>query len=311
VSSVALYAFDGTSNEDRGVDEHGNDLDSNVLDFFRGYSDPRRNDDPDKTVGSLYLKGIGTRAQTFLGERIAEAFGIGGHKRIRQAVARLENNCEEGDLDIDVVGFSRGAAIAVSFANTVAHRFPQLRIRFLGLWDVVGQFGLPGRHVNAGHDLRYPSNVDFCCHAMALDETRALFPLTRLSEHGVPMADGLREVWFRGVHSDVGGGNGNPGLNWISLNWMYAGARRAGLPITQKAVEANVKDGLDADGRPRPQQISDHKLDVGHRRGFFAHDILHASVQLVPGTGDRPHNNPAIPLAVIDDEGVITPASGV
>jgi hypothetical protein len=142
---------------------------------------------------------------------------------------------------------------------------------------------------------------------MALDETRALYPLTRLSESGVPMADGLREVWFRGVHSDVGGGNGNPALNWISLNWMYANAKRAGLPIAQRAVEANVKDGLDTAGRPRPQQISDHKADLGLRRSFFAHDILHTSVRLVPGIAGRPHNNPAITLAVIDDEGVIRP----
>jgi hypothetical protein len=62
---MALYAFDGTGNEDRA----GFDRDSNVLDFFRGYEDPLRNDDPKAPRGSLYLKGIGTRAKGLTGEK--------------------------------------------------------------------------------------------------------------------------------------------------------------------------------------------------------------------------------------------------
>ena len=65
---------------------------------------------------------------------------------------------------------------------------------------------------------------------MAIDEDRAFFPLTRLSKAGKAFTK-LREVWFRGVHSDVGGGNANLGLNWIALNWMFENALRHGLPI--------------------------------------------------------------------------------
>ena len=108
---MALYAFDGTGNEDRP----GDDKDSNVFDFYEAYIDPRgKNTDPDKKVGSLYLKGIGQRAKTFVGDKFAEAFGIGGHKRVRQAMDRLENNIEAGDANVDIVGFSRGAAIAMA-----------------------------------------------------------------------------------------------------------------------------------------------------------------------------------------------------
>lgn len=306
---MALYAFDGTGNQDKGVDEHGNDLDSNVLDFFRGYSDPLRNDDPKKENGSLYLKGIGTRAQTILGNKFAEAFGVGGHKRIRQAMERLENNFEAGDMVVDVVGFSRGAALAISFANTIADRFPQVSIRFIGVWDIVGEFGVPGKQLNAGHNLNMPPNVEHCFHAMALDETRALFQLTRLGRSNVDDSTRLREVWFRGVHSDVGGGNGNPGLNWISLNWMYLNGLSQGLPITARAIEANVKDSRAADGSARPQQISDNKVDTGLvGRDIRPTDLLHASVRLEPGTPGRPHNNPpaGLSLARIDDAGHIT-----
>lgn len=87
---MALYAFDGTGNEDKGKDKHGNDLDSNVLDFFCAYQDPDEASDPGNEFGSIYFKGIDTRARTPLGEKFAEALGIGGHKRIRQAMERLE-----------------------------------------------------------------------------------------------------------------------------------------------------------------------------------------------------------------------------
>jgi uncharacterized protein (DUF2235 family) len=299
---MALYAFDGTGNEDRADDEHGNSLDTNVLDFFRGYSDPNGNDDPDKETGSLYLKGIGTMARTILGEKVAVAFGVGGHRRIRLAMERLENNFDAGDMVIDVVGFSRGAAIAVSFANSLAKRFPDVRIRFLGLWDIVGQFGAPGEHVNAGHDLSRPTNVDHCYHAMALDETRLLYPLTRLgSDTDAAAPPGLLEVWFRGVHSDVGGGNGNPAMNWLSLHWMYQSGLRHQLPIAAKAIESNIKDSLDENGRPRPRQISDHKFDARVARKVFANDVLHHSVGFDPDLLNNPMH--IVHLARVDDAG--------
>jgi hypothetical protein len=291
---MALYAFDGTGSEDRNEANR----DSSVLDFFRAYDGGPRNDNPSLPIGSLYLKGIGNRARAFVGSTAAEAFGVGGHRRVRQALDRLENNLETGDTVVDVIGFSRGAALAVSFANELAGKLPRVSIRFMGLWDVVGQFGAPGRRFNAGHDLGMPPNVMRCYHAMALDETRLLFPLTRLSETDSD-AGRLLEVWFRGVHTDVGGGNGNRGLNWIALNWLFENARRDGLPINRTAVVANSADSK------LPQQISSHDVDPHNRRAILTTDLLHASVRLDPGVVGRPHNNPRMPLARIDDGGRI------
>lgn len=288
---MALYAFDGTRNED---EEH----DSNVLEFFRGYLDALKNDDPKAERGSLYQKGIATRAVTQTGEAVSAALGIGGHRRVREALDRLENNQEAGDSAIHIVGFSRGAALAVSFANEIGHKYPSLVVDFIGVWDIVGQFGLPGRFVNAGHDLRMPPQAQRVCHAMALDETRLLFPLTRLGKLGHADAR-LIEVWFRGVHSDIGGGNGNRSLNWIALHWMFENAQRAGLPIDPTAVAANLARRVD------PPRISDNDIDAGVPRQVRAGDLLHASVQLVPGVPGRPHNNPTVAVRRIDDAGVV------
>jgi uncharacterized protein (DUF2235 family) len=287
---MALYAFDGTGNEDRD----GDDYDSNALDFFRAYDDPLKDNDPDDPRGSLYVKGIGRMARTFFGERLSEAFGIGGHRRVRQALRRLRNNLRAGDDVVDVVGFSRGAGIAISFTNEVAEEHSGLTIRFLGLFDTVAQFGLPGERLQAGHDLSCPRNVRRCYHALALDENRALFPLTRLMRDDRPV-DGFVEAWFRGVHSDVGGGNGNRGLNWIALNWMFQAARRDGLPILQSEIDRNLAD------RPLERYITHHEFALGARRNIFDTDLLHTSVQPLPG---QPMGREFL-LPRIDDEGTV------
>ena len=292
---MALYAFDGTGNQN----EDENARDSNVVRFFEAYADPRKNDDPDEDGGSLYVKGIGRFAHTLVGMGIAEAFGIGGHRRVEQAMARLKRNRRHGDAIVDVVGFSRGAALALSFVNEIAEEMPQQKVRFLGLFDVVGQFGLPGEHVNAGHRLTLPGNVETCRHAMAIHESRAFFPLTRLCDRQGTPAKSLVELWFTGVHSDVGGGNGNRGLNSTALHWMFMNARRAGLPMAQDAIDRNLAD------RTLPQKISVHKVDLEVRRSCFARDCLHASVTLA-ATGAGPFRTmPPSPLRHMDDDGVL------
>jgi len=296
---MALYVFDGTGNEERD----GDDRDSNACKFFHAYEDPNKNDDIRKETGSIYLKGIGTRARTFIGRTFSEAFGIGGHQRVRQAMDRLENNIEAGDSVVDIAGFSRGAALALSFANEIADKMKNLDVRYIGLWDVVGEFGLPGEHVNAGHNLHMPPNAHNVFHAMALDETRLLFPLTRLSGSAPATGVVLQEVWFRGVHSDVGGGNDNDTLNGVALNWLFQNAKRCGLPIRESDVLANIA------GIKKPAKLSTHKIDSEVRRRIRDTDLLHHSV--VIEAGDR-FNNPSGELARIDDLGVITkPVAGI
>lgn len=291
---MALYAFDGTGYDDR----EGFDGESNAVHFMRGYDGGPLNDDPSEPLGGLYLKGIGQRSTALVGNHAAEAFGVGGHRRVRQALDRLENNFEAGDTLVDIVGFSRGAGLAVSFANELAAKLPRVSIRFMGLWDVVGQYGPPGRRFNAGHDLGMPPNVLRCYHAMALDESRLHFPLTRLSDGGA-QDERLLEVWFRGIHSDVGGGNGNRGLNWVSLHWMFLNAQRDGLPILPAAVTMNLADSA------LPPQVGSQKADAGPPRPILDDDLLHVSVRLDPGIPGRPHNNPQRPLARVDDAGHI------
>lgn len=284
---MALYAFDGTGNED---EEH----DTNVLEFFRGVvgKDP----DYESDIGPLYLPGVGTGTGHRVRRLFEKAFGKGGHDRIGLAFDRLQRNLAAGDGEIDIVGFSRGAALAVSFANELAERQPERRVRFIGVWDIVGQFGLPGRLVNAGHDLDAPPNASHIYHAMALDESRALFPLTRLTNRKSPDVR-IIEAWFRGVHSDVGGGNGNDGLNWISLQWMFTNAQRHQIAILPPFIDANLARRVAAPG------ITGHRADLGVVRSVRPGDFVHESVEFGPGPPGRPHNNPTVATARITDDG--------
>lgn len=290
---MALYAFDGTGNEDK----EGTDHDSNVLFFFNGYDAPLKNQDPEELLGTVYMKGIGARAKEVVGKSVAEAFGIGGHARIKDAIARLERNVAAGDTVIDVVGFSRGAALAVSFANKLFKSHPEMEIRFIGVFDIVAEFGVAGARFNAGHDMSFPPNVKRCYHAMALDEHRMVFQLTRLTGTGdATEKNRLVEVWFRGVHSDVGGSDNNKSLNWISLNWMYENAIREGLPILAAAVQENL------DRKAGDPKVT-HKFEVGPMRKIRDTDVVHVSVQVDKGNFLFPHNNPKPELARMDDGG--------
>jgi uncharacterized protein (DUF2235 family) len=231
---MALYAFNGTWNSEKTDDvatpENESQSNTNVVHFKAAYAGP---------VG-YYCNGVGTRV-SFLGQVLGGAFGVGGQTRLEEAMQALKGRVIGGDRDIDIVGFSRGAALALAFANRVAKEIKvndrPLRIRFLGLFDVVGSFGIPFnvwpfrfQEYNLGYELTLPPVVEYCFHALALDERRDTFRPTRVH--------GACEVWFRGAHSDVGGGNNNHGLNTIALCWLLQKARACGVPVHEPQLLA-------------------------------------------------------------------------
>jgi uncharacterized protein (DUF2235 family) len=274
---MSLYAIDGTWNSTRnGEEEHRN---TNVMQFCRRY-----------TAGVFYEKGVGTRLG-FVGRVFGGVFGVGGDARVDRLYDYACRQYVGGDTDIDIIGFSRGAALGLDLANKIFRsgiRDPETKrqvvkeppIRFLGLWDTVGSFGLtlgPFQQINLGHRLNLPASVVHCFHALALDERRSNFVPTRLGPRAY-------EVWFRGNHSDVGGGNGNSGLNNISLRWMLRKALKAGLPVAESQFPADTDLNPDAELHEPKDPVP-----TGLRR-LLADDCVHFSVQA--RAGDR-FNKPA------------------
>jgi len=268
---MALYAFDGTWNRDEFDDTE----DTNVVRFREVYAGAEYE----------YLTGVGTRMGA-LGHVLGGLFGSGGRSRIHEMYEALCENWRKGDKDIDIVGFSRGAALALHFANKIAKdgiedTDEKPTIRFLGLWDVVGSFGLSFdtfinfNKINLGWNIdEVAPCVQNCFHAMAQHERRETFGLTRLD--GNHQLANVREVWFRGVHSDVGGGNRNVTRSNIAFNWMLQNARACGVPLNDAVAAQNKYAEMDWDA-----PISENKDPQRDApRAVDSRDELHESASL-------------------------------
>ena len=115
-------------------------------------------------------------------------------------------------------------------------RSPRIPVRFIGVWDTVGAYGIGGVLGQlAGkarfHDSLLSSDVQFACHAVAIDERRAAFRPTLWEQTDGGRAKGqvLAQSWFTGAHSNVGGGYQDSGLSDIALHWMAARAEARGI----------------------------------------------------------------------------------
>lgn len=109
------------------------------------------------------------------------------------------------------------------------------RIKFIGVWDTVGALGNPlilkglSNRKNQFHDTELSSKVDFAYHALAIDENRKNFEATLWLQQAHSTGQVLEQVWFAGVHSNVGGGYPESGLSDIALQWMLGKAQGCNL----------------------------------------------------------------------------------
>ena len=110
-----------------------------------------------------------------------------------------------------------------------AHPNHMPHVDFVGVWDTVAAYGMPIAEITRGIDdwiwpLSMPNyelhdKVRRARHALALDDERDTFhPLIWDERH--EKTDRIKQVWFAGVHSDVGGGYPDDSLAYVSLDWM-------------------------------------------------------------------------------------------
>lgn len=139
-------------------------------------------------------------------------------------------------------------------ADPVAVKFRQdysigggadIKIRFIGVWDTVGALGIPLRGLRwltrnkyQFHDTELSGVVEYAYHALAIDERRTPFEPTLWMYKPKP-GQTVEQMWFCGVHSDVGGGYPEHGLSDIPLQWMIDKARGAGLKFDSAALQAH------------------------------------------------------------------------
>ena len=119
-----------------------------------------------------------------------------------------------------------------------AARSWETRIKCVGVFDTVGALGIPdgplhflSRRRYAFHDVQLSTFIDNAFHALATDEQRAPFrPTIWDAQAPAPhFPQRVEQVWFLGVHSDVGGGYADSQLSDIALGWMMNRAASCGL----------------------------------------------------------------------------------
>jgi uncharacterized protein (DUF2235 family) len=133
----------------------------------------------------------------------------------------------------------------------------EVRIRFLGVWDTVGALGIPvdvpGVHLLNSrwkfHDVKLSTAVDNAFQALAIDERRKPFApaIWEQQPEAARVGQRLEQVWFAGVHSDVGGGYPETALSDVALVWMANRAAECGLAADFDAAGLAVHPDGEAD----------------------------------------------------------------
>ena len=180
---------------------------------------------------------------------------------------------------------NRAARVAPSTRERLYQYRPTdtYRLMFLGVWDTVGEMGVPSRidflRLNrryAFHDTNASSMISSLRHAIAANEKRGVFDATMINNIDalndewaaatgwevvkeshpkyVPYAHRpFQQRWFPGDHCSVGGGYEQIALSSATLLWIAEGAQWAGLafndaPDDEMAKAARAVDPCDALG---------------------------------------------------------------
>lgn len=133
------------------------------------------------------------------------------------------------------------------------HSHQSRKIAFIGVWDTVGALGVPFSLLglldsnDEFYDTKMGPNVEVARHALAIDERREDFAPTIWTSR--PETN-LKQVWFSGVHSDIGGSYGpdektGNTTSDTALAWMLNEAKAHGLKI-EAHIEERLTDGVHA-----------------------------------------------------------------
>lgn len=123
------------------------------------------------------------------------------------------------------------------------------KIKFIGVWDTVGALGIPvpfwgtlGKENYLFHDTSPSKIVEHARHAISIDENRVDFtPCLWVKKPDVD----IKQIWFSGVHADIGGGYKKNGLSHCSCDWIIKEAKALGLECEKfliKSIIPNFKD---------------------------------------------------------------------
>lgn len=271
------FSFDGTGNEPKDVRGFTKDESiSNVLKMHVLMGGGAEGGRSDTTTPSgepqctFYYSGIGTShlakkakqtgrtfrsLQNALNMFWAPEWGDAG-RILTEAHQDLSNTYRTGDRVL-VFGFSRGAALARKFISEALKGGECEEIAFLGVFDTVAALdGVHRSREKISTDVVFENGtldqrVRRAVHLLALDETRIPFTPTQINKDAAHPGR-ILEVWFPGVHSDVGGGYWLDGLSDLALAFMIGECEKTlGDEIRiHKGDQTSLQQLLESQGGP-------------------------------------------------------------
>ena len=187
------------------------------------------------------------------------------HLILREPRYDVENGRKMSTIDLDI--------------NDCQQLFPD--IRFVGVWDTVDAYGMPVDELKFAIDEwiwpmsfadRDPSKKLLTIrHALSLDDERPTFRPVLWNELVKDHPDDrearilssktIRQVWFAGVHANVGGGYPDDGLAFTALKWMIDEAHAVGLRYDDLA-----RDEIAARVNPNGEQYDSRSGVAGYYR---------------------------------------------
>ena len=148
---------------------------------------------------------------------------------------------------------TKGKAAAAAFKA----KQRDVPVYFIGVWDTVGALGVPAlsrygllrkavgallkgtKYAHGFHSQDLGEHVAHAYHALAIDEQRGAFEPTLWTGNGRPRPN-VEQVWFAGVHCNIGGGYLDCGLSDHALLWMATKAMDAGLALDQRYLAMRI-----------------------------------------------------------------------
>lgn len=226
----------------------------------------------------VYLFGFSRGAAT------VRAFG--GMLQECGLVDRNHTDCKTGgefdyDKFVDLIGeaFKHYRDKKGNDFKSKGYAIKEVRIKFMGIWDTVSALGFPYQRTGDSlfEDLlerplpvwmalacdkifnfgplahtfyNYTPNkiVDHVYHAIAIDDERKSFLPRVWNETEAGLKGNITQVWFAGMHSDVGGSYNQTGLAYETMVWMMERGEHHGLDFVEGALQ-EAKDKANVHGR--------------------------------------------------------------
>ena len=236
-----------------------------------------------------------------------KATGTGLQKNVEDAYRFLMSSYEDKD-EIYLFGFSRGAFTVRSLAGML-HKCGLLRknnyslveyaskiyntkgnaeiaaefkerfsrscpVHFIGVWDTVEILLMKAS--KRWHDSRLNPEVKYGYQALAIDEKRRPYRPSLWDESLKNCHQKIEQVWFAGVHSDIGGGYKERGLPNITLHWMVHKAMEWGMRINEQKLSEYK---LDPNGVIHESYKGVFKFSGKHIRKIPEGSKVHKSVK--------------------------------